>query len=189
MNKNTFKIRFGIPFCNILDLKIIAFSDASLSNLPDKTSSTRSFVIFISGKEKVAPLSWCSKKLERVAKTIIYAEGIALGRCLDEAVNLRQAMLQILGVPEHTEDGEYTYLPIIGVTDSRSLWDNINSTSQADDLKLRREVASIREQIELKEVAKVKWTPTHLQLADCLTKAQASSETLIRVLTSGDFSV
>ena len=189
MNKNTFKIRFGIPFCNILDLKIIAFSDASLSNLPDKTSSTRSFVIFISGKEKVAPLSWCSKKLERVAKTIIYAEGIALGRCLDEAVNLRQAMLQILGVPECTEDGEYTYLPITGVTDSRSLWDNINSTSQADDLKLRREVASIREQIELKEVAEVKWTPTHLQLADCLTKAQASSETLIRVLTSGDFSV
>ena len=74
--------------------------------------------------EKLAPLSWCSKKLERVAKTIIYAEGIALGRCLDEAVNLRQALLQMLNVPERTKDREYTYLPIIGITDSKSLWDN-----------------------------------------------------------------
>ena len=186
MNKTTLKIRFGISSCKILELKILAYSDASLSNLPDKTSSTRSFVIFLWGNGKVAPLSWCSKKLERVAKTIIYAEGIALGRCLDEAVNLRQAMLQALNVPERTKDGEYTYLPIIGITDSKSLWDNIHSSSQADDLKLRREVASIREQIELKEVAEVRWAPTHLQLADCLTKNQASPETLIRVLTSGD---
>jgi hypothetical protein len=189
MNKNTVKIRFGISSCKILELKILAYSDASLSNLPDKTSSTRSFVIFLWGNGKVAPLSWCSKKLERVAKTIIYAEGIALGRCLDEAVNIRQAMLQILNVPERTKDGEYTYLPITGITDSKSLWDNIHSSSQADDLKLRREVASIREQIELKEVAEVKWTPTHLQLADSLTKNQASPETLIRVLTSGDLSL
>ena len=84
---------------------------------------------------------------------------------------------------------ENTILPIVGVTDSKSLWENIYSSSQADDLKLRREVASIREQIELKEVAEVKWTPTHLQLADCLTEAQASSEYLISVLTSGDFNL
>lgn len=48
MNKNTVKIRYGISSCKILDLRILAYSDASLSNLPDKTSSTRSFVIFIS---------------------------------------------------------------------------------------------------------------------------------------------
>ena len=139
------------------------------------------------GNGKVAPLSWFSKKLERVAKTIIYAEGIALGRCLDEAVNLRQVLLQILNLPD-TKDGRKV-LNIVGVTDSKLLWDNINSTSQADDLKLRREVASIREQLELKEVEEIKWTPTHLQLADCLTKAQASPETLIGVLTSGDFNM
>ena len=187
LNKNAYKIRFGIPGCDMSELKILAFSDASLSNLPDKTSSTRSFVIFLWGNGKVAPLSWSSKKLEIVAKTIIYAEGIALGRCLDEAVNLRQALLQILNLPD-TKDGRKV-LNIVGVTDSKSLWDNINSTSQADDLKLRREVASIREQLELKEVEENKWTPTHLQLADCLTKAQASPETLIRVLTSDDFNM
>ena len=64
MNKTTVKINFGIPHCDVRDLKILAFSDAALSNLPDKTSSTRSFVVFLSGKWKLAPLSWCSRKLE-----------------------------------------------------------------------------------------------------------------------------
>ena len=135
------------------ELKILAFSDASLSNLSNKTSSTRSFVIFLWGNGKVAPLSWCSKKLERVAKTIIYAEGIALGRCLDQAVNLRQALLQILNLPD-TKDSRKV-LNIVGVTDSKSLWDNINSTSPADDLILRCEVALITEQQELKEVEEI----------------------------------
>ena len=93
------------------DLKTLAFSDASLNNLSDKTSSTRSFFIFLSSNGKVAPLSWCSKKLERVAKTIIYAEG----RCLDEAVNLRQALLQILSLDRKMVP-ENTILPIVGVT-------------------------------------------------------------------------
>ena len=161
-----------------------AFADAALSNLPDKTSSTRSYVIFMYGQGRVAPLSWSSKKLERVAKTILYAEGIALGKCLDEAVNLRQALLEIMNLKAADN-----VLPIIGITDSKSLWDNIHSSSQADDLKLRREVASIKEQLAMNEVFDIKWTPTHLQLADCLTKATASPLPLIHVLTSGNLQI
>ena len=182
------KINFGIPHCDVRDLKILAFSDAALSNLPDKTSSTRSFVVFLSGKGKLAPLSWCSRKLERVAKTIIYAEGIALGKCLDEAINLKQTLLEIMNLDKEDVVNN-DLIPIIGITDSKSLWDNINSTSQAGDLKLRREVASIREQLELKEVAEVKWTPTELQLADCLTKSTAPNESLIHVLTTGELNI
>ena len=179
MNKTSVKLHFGIPGDSMQDLQILAFSDASLSNLPDQVSSTRSFVIFLNGGGKVTPISWCSKKLERVAKTIIYAEGIALGKCLDAAINLKQTILEML--PSKSN------IPIIGITDSKSLWDNIQSTSQCEDLKLRREVASIKEQLDLKEVTEIKWTPTHLQLADCLTKASASSEMLIKVITSGEF--
>ena len=93
-------------------------------------------------KGKLAPLSWCSRKLERVAKTIIYAEGIALGKCLDEAINLKQTLTQIMNLGKD-DVVNHDLIPIIGITDSKSLWDNINSTSQAEDLKLRREVASI----------------------------------------------
>ena len=187
LKKQTLKIYFAIPPGDVKDLRIIAFSDAALSNLPDKTSSTRSYVIFLNSGKTFAPLAWCSKKLERVAKTIIYAEGIALGKCLDEAINLRETMLEILNIT-NTEDTECV-LPIIGVTDSKSLWDNIKSSSLAADLKLRREVAAIKEQLVLKEVHGIAWTRTSFQLADCLTKNLASSESLLHVLRAGNYEI
>ena len=175
LKKHTLRVSFSIPPCNVEDLRIVAFSDAALSNLPDKTSSTRSYIIFINCGDAYSPLSWCSKKLERVAKTIIYAEGIALGKCLDEAVNLRETMMDVLNL--RNNENKDNMLPIIGVTDSKSLWDNIQSSSLAADLKLRREVASIKEQMTLREVYGIVWTRTELQLADCLTKKTASPET------------
>ena len=144
-------------------------------------------MIFVFAMGRVVPLSWCSKKLERVAKTIIYAEGIALGKCLDEAVNLRQALFDMMNLTNR--EGTTGLIPIVGITDSKSLWENIHSTTQADDLKLRREVASIKEQISLKEVADVKWVPTQLQLADSLTKSTAPTAPLIHVLTTGQFNI
>ena len=96
-------------------------------------------------------------------------------------------MLQMLCLTRSKSGNEI--IPIIGVTDSKSLWDNIYSSSQAQDLKLRREVASIREQLEMKEVQEVKWIPTELQLADCLTKGTASPDGLIHVLTTGQFNI
>ena len=45
LKKNTVNITMAVPPSKIEELKILAFSDAALSNLPDKTSSTRSFVI------------------------------------------------------------------------------------------------------------------------------------------------
>ena len=53
--------------------------------------------------------------------------------------------------------------------------------------KDRKEVVSIREQLEMKEVQEVKWIPSELQLADGLTKGTASPESLIHVLTTGQF--
>lgn len=187
LKKTELKITIMMPSCSVEDLQILAFSDAALSNLPDRTSSTRSYVIFVKSGFKLAPITWCSKKIERVAKTIIYAEGIALGKCLDEAINLRETMLDALNLGE--KENVADLLPIVGVTDSKSLWENIKSSSLASDLKLRREVSAIKEQIILKEVSSVVWTNTHLQLADCLTKKTASPENLLRVLNAEDFNL
>ena len=185
MNKTQLTISIKVPSSNPEDLQIVAFSDASLSNLPDKVSSTRSYIIFVKSALKFSPLIWCSKKLERVAKTILYAEGIALGKCLDEAINLREAMLDALNLSN--EENVSELLPVVGVTDSKSLWENIKSSSPASDLKLRREVSSVKEQIITKEVNSIVWTTSDLQLADCLTKKSASPEILLRVLNGDDF--
>ena len=55
-------------------LKIYAFADAALSNLPDRVSSTRGSVIFLVSENKASVLSWASKKIQRVVKDVINAE-------------------------------------------------------------------------------------------------------------------
>ena len=77
------------------------------------------------------------------------------------------------------------FIPITVYTDSYSLFSNIHSDKRADNLKMRREVAAIRQQIAWKEIKCVKWVPDKLQLADCLTKTTGSPTWLISVLQSG----
>ena len=160
--------------------KIIGFADAALCNLPDKVSSTNGHIIFLTDGSRAAPMSWSSRKIKRVTRTIISAECIALGLCLDECILIKEMILDILS-PSNRENS----FPIIAVTDSKSLYDNIYSTNQAEDLRLRREVASIRQLIQNKEISKVIWKPTELQLADPLTKSTASPQALLHVLHQG----
>ena len=99
-------------------------------------------------------------------------------------MNLRETMLEMLNLKNNEE-----LLPITGVTDSKSLWDNIKSSSLATDQKLRREVAAIKEQLMLKEVHSIVWTRSETQLADCLTKSTASPKALFHVLRAGNFNI
>ena len=69
---------------------------------------------------------------------------------------------------------------------SLPITDNIYYTNQAEDLRLRKEVASIRQFIQNKEINYFIWKPTELQLADLLTKSTAFSQALQYVLHQGN---
>ena len=139
LKKRSIKIMFPSITPDSSNLKIYAFADAALSNLPDRISSTRGSVIFLVSENKASVLSWASKKIQRVVKDVINAECIALSLCIDEAMVLRDAVLQSLLLNNSPK-----MVPIYAFTDSKSLWANIHSTNQASDLKLRREVQCIR---------------------------------------------
>ena len=65
------------------------------------------------------------------------------------------------------------HLPsVTSKTDSRSLWDHLNTTKVTSDARLRVDVACIREMVKMGEI-KVDWVDNSRQLADCLTKAGA----------------
>jgi len=51
---------------------------------------------------------------------------------------------------------------------------------------MRFNVARIKEFLELKEVEEIRWVPTHMMLADSLTKSKADSSRLIRLLEKGE---
>jgi len=163
-------------------LMIYAYADASLNNLPGKTASTRGYAIFIVSDQNVGIVSWGSRKIKKVAKTIIYAEGLALSACLDEAVLIRKVVITALCLSNDS-------VPVIGLCDNESLVENIYSSHQAEDLKLRVEVASLRQQIQHEEIKDIVWIPDPIQLADCLTKTAKTKnpvDNLLQVIQSGN---
>ena len=142
---------------------------------------TRSGVIFpplgdpkLTQKSRVSrPISWDSKKLKRVTKSPLASEASILTDAADAAFLVGKMFQEVFRLKEMPE--------ITSLTDSKSLSDHLNTTKVSDDGRLRVDVAYIREMVKLKEL-KVNWVDKSQQLADCLTKAGASSASLLEVL-------
>ena len=157
--------------------KLVGFSDAAWANLPDEVSSTMGYVIFLVGdEEKCAPLCWKSNKIKRVVRSTLAAETLALVEMIEMMVYVRSLL---------KETGLFTTNPLIAVVDNQSLRDAIYSTKLVDDKRLRVDMACIKESMNKREVEAVKWCSGEVQLANCLTKRGACTESLRAVLQSG----
>ena len=120
--------------------------------------------------------TWKSKKLERMTKSPLATEVSAAADATDHG-HLVAPMVEELYCLEK--------LPCIELfTDSKSLKDHLESTRVITDPRLRVDIARLREMEEMGEVD-VKWVPSQLQLADCMTKKGASSSLLRQVKASG----
>ena len=67
----------------------------------------------------------------------------------------------------------------------KSTVDAIHSTAPVEDKKLRRDVAGIKQFMNLEEIRSVSWCPGKEQLADCMAKRTSSDFNLMQVLKSG----
>ena len=74
-------------------------------------------------------------------------------------------------------------------TDNHQLYDSVYSTEPIQDKCLRREIALLREIINKKEIIKINWIENKDQIADCLTKYEASSEKLVNTLKTKSIKV
>ena len=158
----------------VSDLSVVAYSDAAHANLPSGASQG-GMIIFLAGNGKVAPITWQSKKLDRVVKSPLGAETMALAEAADSSVLVVKMVEEILK----------TNLPAVTCyTDSQSLVDHMATSHVIQDKRLRIDIARLKEMAELKEID-CKWISKDHQLADTLTKAGASSRKLIDVLQSG----
>jgi len=185
LKKTTVTIMFPSLSSDISQLKIYAYADASLNMLPDRISSARGHTIFLVSGQSAGILSWCSRKIKKVTKTIIYAEAMALSDCLDEAQMIRECILTAMCLSEKKTKET---VPIIGLTDNLSLQENIYGTHQAEDLKLRIQVAYLKKTLEDEEINKIVWIPDPQQLADCLTKNPKNKnpvDNLLAVIQTG----
>ena len=182
-NKNIRKMkseRVSLKFPNLGNIEecsILCFSDAAFANLKN-SSSQGGFIIFLINKHsKYAPVSWKSRKLQRVVKSTLAAETLALEEALEECYIIRSILLEI-----YQNDADSGVFPIHCYSDNKSLIDSIHSTKTLKEKRLKVDVCIIREMLEKKEIESIKWCPSENQLADCLTKASASSTKLLSVL-------
>ena len=154
---------------------LLVFSDASHANLQD-CASQGGFVILIKGSNgKVAPLVWVSRKLKRVVKSAMAAETMSLLEGAEHAFMIKATLIEVSGSGKD--------LPVILLTDSKQLYDNLLTTHVCDDKRLHCDISAIRQMIHEKDISTVRHVSAKQQLADGLTKATASCQQLLDVIS------
>ena len=169
---------------NSSDWVIIGHGDAGIRSLPDKTSSVGGTVVILANRKtrKCCVLSWRSKKLVRKVISAMAGEAIAMNDTIGETIYSKSILKQIFG--EKIEE-----IPVIIVTDSNNLEKAIYSTSLVEDGRLIPDIAVIKEAVDRGVVTEVRKVKSEEMLANCLTKAGASSQGLARVLQTGSYSI
>ena len=157
------------------DMKIVAYGDGSHASLPSGASQGAN-IVFLTGNGRAAPVTWKSKKLDRVTKSPLASEVMAVADAADSGFLVASIVKEIFGLKQS---------PHIEIcTDSKSLQEHLETKKLIQDPCLRVDTARLREMTDIGEVA-IKWVPTRLMLADALTKNCASTELLRHVLISG----
>ena len=161
------------PSLDVESTEVVAFTDASFNNLNDRGSQGGQ-VIFLKDKyNQSCPISWKSNRVRRVARSTLAAETFADG--MDTARFVYQ-------LAEEFQIVQRKMTTII--TDSHSLFDAANTSTQIQDRRLRVEMSAIRESKERGEI-NVVWARKERQLADVLTKKGASPYTLLEAVNKG----
>jgi hypothetical protein len=166
----------SFPPLDIESTQVVAFTDSSFNNLEDG-GSQGGHVVFLKDKHnRSCPISWRSQRVRRVARSTLAAESLSFADGVDAA-----AFVSSLAAELQATKWQW---PVIGVTDSRSLFDAASTSTQITDRRLRVEISAIRDSKERGEL-EVIWTSADNQLADVLTKKGASSYKLLSAVTEG----
>ena len=160
---------------DIKNPRMCVFCDASHANLSGGASQI-GYIIFVHDDSgNCVPLTWVSKKARRVARSTLAAETLSAADAADCAIFLKHIIEEIIDIK---------LPPVTVFVDNKSLHDAVKSTGLISERRLIIELASLREMQEESKIS-VKWIPTTEQIADSLTKAGASKQRLINVLSRG----
>ena len=151
----------ALNFKNLGDIKkarISAFSNASHDNLKGG-SSQDGYIIFLHGENNhVPPISWRSHKINRVVRSTLGAETLALAEAAEQGFYIRAILTELLGLHDKK------CLPINAITDNQLLLNSIKSTKTVDDMGLLIDISCIKEKLVNSELHNVLWVDTKRQL-------------------------
>ena len=190
-----------IPF---QDVRFLTFSDASFMSAKT-TDAYQGMFIFatntqleVNQRSPVNPISWHSKKIQKVVTSTLAAETMALAQALDNVSWIRLFWSWMISPSDAWKLGDQTLLklppaiasvtyseeevPPIPVsaqgltgtttaTDCKSLYDLVSRTAppNCQEFRVLLQARLIKEQ--LKSGITLRWVPSGAQIADALTKA------------------
>ena len=157
---------------NLRKCKIYCFTDASLHNLSGNNSQYGYLIFLTNENNQIVPIAWKSAKCKRVVNSTLGAECLALIEGAGASYYIRKILTEILQI----EDFD---IPIECFIDSKNLHDAVKSTHSVTDPRVLVDICEIRDKIEKKEINKVHWIRSQYQLANVLTKNNASAEPLL----------
>ena len=154
---------------------IKCYTDASFRNLPNE-GSQGGFIIFLqtSDDNKMCPIFWESKKIDRVVDSTLAAETKALHKGAKISIYLATILKQMM---------PNIIVQIKCITDNKSLVDALSATNMMNDRWLRLSLLGLCQMLERGEIHKIEWIDTKNQLADTLTKKGTCRDKLIHSLS------
>ena len=128
-------------------------------------------------------LSWRSSKVRRVVSSSYDAEVLALSEGLEEALVMRKLLLDMTRIDPKS-------LEIEAFCNNEDTIKALNmSESFYKGKRIGIEVAKIKEMCMKGEVKTIQWIPGQSQLADGLTKKEASKGPILEAIQKGKFMV
>ena len=164
-------------------LKIRMYSDASFGNQDNKLRSTEGRVILLENENsrKSNLISWKTKKISRICRSVNGTETRALENGLDDAIHFARMVREIIDGEVNLK--EPNQINVEALTDNKGLWENLHNSRQCDEKMLRNSVALMKEMLEKQEVKNIKWVDTTRMLTDILTKKNGNGAWIRRVVS------
>lgn len=178
-------IHFAAPRGNVVDLKVMSFSDAAFNvaaSMSYGQSGVVSGILIKSdeGETLYHGLQFHSGKQRRVVYSSFGAEIIACAEADDRGYALKNGLSELLDVIIEHELS----------VDSHGLFDTITTLHDSKEYRLRQTVQRIRDSFESRELDVLRWIRGFLNVADALTKRNPDSwRRLNTLLSEGIFNI
>ncbi len=161
------------------DLVVTGVGDASYK-VDEKAIGGNIVMLRDRKSERVVPLFWKSKSIQKVCHSSKEAETKNLVKLVDESMYQASIVEQVLFGGKKKVEVEI-------VTDSKPLLDSIASTKQVETKMMRPVITDMKEKLVDKSVKSFDWLETKKMVADVLTKENSSNKDLDGVMVENRF--
>ncbi len=166
------------PSLDPQSVRVIGFADASFANNADSTSQLWHITFLEDKHGNAAPIHFRSYKARRVTRSVLSAEVIAFSDVFDVGIALTAQLSAILR----------RRVPLILLTDSKSLFDVISKGSRTSESRTLLDIAAAREGYRRREISNIGFVRSDQNLADGLTKTMTQAA-LPSVLSTGKLQI